>query len=84
MQTATITVITVVVQDGDAFSFGHRRDQQVGQADRPHAPAVPQGGLDVNRASPVLIVVSSPPPLTRSLPNKFAGKRHKNEALPLN
>ena len=53
-------VITVVVQDGDAFSFGHRRDQHVGQADRPHASAVPQGGLAVNRASPVLIVGGHP------------------------
>ena len=28
-------VVTVVVQNGDTFSFGHCRDQQVGQADRP-------------------------------------------------
>src|SRR5262249_45829063 len=30
---------TVVVQDGDTFSFGHCRDQQVGQGRPPHAPA---------------------------------------------
>ena len=43
-------VITVVVQNGDTFPFGHRRDQQVRQADRPDAPAPPQGALDVKRA----------------------------------
>src|SRR6516164_7992248 len=53
-------VITVVVQDGDTFSFGHCRDQQVGQADRPHAPAAPHGGLDVKRTPPVLIVGGQP------------------------
>ncbi len=42
------------------FSFGHRRNQQVGQADRPHAPAVPPGGLDAKRTPPVLIVGSQP------------------------
>lgn len=46
------------LQDSDTvtFSFAHRRDQSVGQADRPHSPAAPQGGLDLKRASPVLIV----------------------------
>ena len=49
-------VITVVVQDDDTFSFGHRRDQQIGQADRPDAPVPPQGALDVKRAPPVFIM----------------------------
>jgi hypothetical protein len=53
-------VITVVVQDGDTFSFGHCRDQQVRQADRPHAPAAPPGSLDVKRTPPVLIVGGQP------------------------
>ena len=53
-------VITVVVQDGDTFSFGYCRDQQVGQADRPDAPATPQGSLDVKRAPPVLIMGGQP------------------------
>src|ERR1700733_14512931 len=53
-------VVTVVVQDGDTFPFGHCRDQQVGQADRPHAPAAPQGSLDVKRAPPVLIMGGQP------------------------
>jgi len=48
------------VQDGDIFSFGHCRDQHVGQADRPYAPAAPQGGLDVKRAPPVLVVGGQP------------------------
>jgi hypothetical protein len=53
-------VITVVVQDSDMFSLGHCRDRQVGQAGRPHAPATPQGGLDVKRTPPVLIVGGQP------------------------
>jgi hypothetical protein len=53
-------VITVVVQDGDAFSFGRCRDQQAGQADRPHVPAAPQGSLDVKRTPPVLIAGGQP------------------------
>ena len=53
-------VITVIVQDGDMFSLGHCRDQQVGQADRPHAPAAPQGSLHVKRAPPVLVVGGQP------------------------
>jgi len=32
-------VITVVVQNGDTFSFGDRRGQQIGQADRLDVPA---------------------------------------------
>lgn len=53
-------VVTVVVQDGDTFSFGHCRDQQVRQADRPHAAATPQGSLDVKGTPPVLIVGGQP------------------------
>ena len=49
-------VVTVVMQDGDTFSFGHGRDQQVRQADRPDATASPQGALDVKRAPPVFIM----------------------------
>ena len=51
-------VIIVVVQDGDTFSFGYCRDQQIGQADRSDAPAAPQGALDVKRAPPVLIMAA--------------------------
>ena len=53
-------VITVVVQDADTFSLGYCRDQQVGQADRSDASAAPQGGLDVKRAPPVLIMGGQP------------------------
>jgi hypothetical protein len=42
------------------FSLGHCRDQQAGQADRPHATATPQGGLDFKRTPPVLIVGGQP------------------------
>jgi hypothetical protein len=48
------------VQDGDTFSFGHCRDQQVGQTYRSHPPAPPQRGLDVKRAPPVLILGGQP------------------------
>jgi hypothetical protein len=53
-------IVSVVAQNGDAFSFGHCRDQQVGQAYRSHAPAPPQRGLDVKRAPPVLILGGQP------------------------
>jgi hypothetical protein len=53
-------VIAVVVQNGDSFSFGHCRDQQVRQADRPDKPAPPQGALDIKRAPPVFIMGGQP------------------------
>jgi hypothetical protein len=62
-------VITVVVQDGDTFSFGYRRDQQVRQADRSDAPAaVHPGGCRKSAGS-------SPPPSpgdSRSRPGSTA------------
>ena len=45
-------VITVVVQDGNTFSFGYCRDQQVRQADRSDAAAAPQGNLDLKLTTP--------------------------------
>jgi len=53
-------VVTVVVQNGDTFSFGHRRDQQVRQADCSDAPSPPHDGLDRKRAPPVLIMGGQP------------------------
>src|SRR5215470_5658198 len=52
--------VAVVVHDGDALSLGDRGDQQVGEADRPDAPAAPQCSLHLLRSVPVLIVSGQP------------------------
>jgi hypothetical protein len=46
-------VVAVVMQHGDTFPFGHGRDQEVREADRPDLPAVPQPGLDIEGPPPV-------------------------------
>jgi hypothetical protein len=53
-------VVAVVVQDGDALSFGDRGDEQVGEADCPDLPAAPQRGLHVQGPVPVLVVRGQP------------------------
>src|ERR1022692_133648 len=53
-------VVAVVVQQGEAFSFCHGSDEQVGEAYCSHAPAAPERGLDIKRAPPVLIMYGEP------------------------
>src|ERR1700722_14319916 len=53
-------VVTVVMHNGDSFSFRHSCDEQVGQADRSAPTGAPQRGLDVERAPPVLVVSGQP------------------------
>jgi hypothetical protein len=55
-----VVVTVVLVQHRDTFPLGHGRDQQVGQADRSHTPAAPQGSLDLKRTPPVLIMGGQP------------------------
>jgi len=57
----TRLVITVVVQDDDVLSLGHRRDQQVGQAYRPHAATCHNAAWMSGAAPPVLIMAGPPP-----------------------
>ena len=52
--------VTVVVQDGEVFSFGYCGDEQVGEADGPDAAAAPEGCLDVECAPPVLVQGGEP------------------------
>src|ERR1019366_1110252 len=55
-----VVVVAVVVQHGEVFSFGHRGDEQVWEADCPDAPAAPEGSLDIKCAPPVLVKGGEP------------------------
>jgi len=53
-------VVAVVVQDGEAFSFGDGGNEEVGEADCSDLSAAPEGGLDLQGAVPVFVVGGEP------------------------
>ena len=53
-------IVAVVMEHGHPFPLCQGRDQQVREADRPHVPATPQRGLDVQGVPPVLIMSRQP------------------------